>query len=280
MRYIDISKIELPEGWKEKADSLTKQLMEASSDDTRNAIIDKNQIWKELFIPLNNLSNGKCWYSEALDVMSDRDIDHFRPKGKAKNIDGISRLDEEGYWWLCYDYENYRFSSQYSNELRKDKFNTEKETGGKWFYFPLFENSTVAKNKVRCKDEEIMLLDPCDEDDPTLLTFDSKGKAIPNSSALLKETDKRRVHASIKLYNLDHTPLEELRERTWAFCQRMIDEIRSISSNPEGTSISDINRVRFLKGEIRRIMNKKEPLSAVVIACCEENGLNILTERR
>lgn len=51
-----------------------------------------------------------------------------------------------------------------------------------------------------------MLLDPCDEDYPALLTFDSKGKAIPNLDALLNETDKRRVHASIKLYHLYHTP--------------------------------------------------------------------------
>lgn len=275
MRYIDISSITLPDGWKEKADSLIKQLEKIESEFDRNNIIDKNQIWKELFIPLHNLSNGKCWYSEALDVMSDRDI----PKGNAKNIDGIPRGDEDGYWWLCYDYENYRFSSQYSNEPRRDKFNTTKGTGGKWFYFPLFENSIVAKSKARCKDEEIMLLDPCDEDDPALLTFDSKGKAMPNLNAVLSDADKRRVNASIKLYHLDHTPLEELRERTWDFCQRMIDEIRKISSNPD-ISISDFARIKFLNKEIRRIMDKKEPVSAVAIACCEENGLAILTERR
>ena len=280
MRYIDLSKIELPKGWLDKAKKLNQLLTEADSEKARDTIIDKNQIWRELFIPLHNLSNGKCWYSEALGVMSDRDIDHFRPKSKAKNIDGIPRRDEDGYWWLCYDYENYRFSSQYSNEPRKDKFIVDKGTGGKWHYFPLFEDSTVAKTKMRCKDEEIMLLDPCDEDDPYLLTFDSKGKAIPNSAAILNANDKRRVLASIKLYNLDHTPLEELRERTWAFCQRMIDEIRSISSNTEPLSISDSNRVKFLKNEIRRAMNKSEPLSAVAIACCEENGLSILAERR
>lgn len=44
MRYIDISKIELPEGWKDKADSLAKQLREAGSEESRNAIISKNQI--------------------------------------------------------------------------------------------------------------------------------------------------------------------------------------------------------------------------------------------
>lgn len=280
MRYIDLNKIELPEGWLDKANSLTQQLTQADSAESRETIMTKHQIWRELFVPLHDLSSGKCWYSESKDAMSDRDIDHFRPKGKATNIDKIPRGDEDGYWWLCYDYENYRFSSQYSNELRKDKFNADKATGGKGNYFPLFEYSTVAKTKARCKDEEIMLLDPCDEDDPYLLTFDSKGKAIPNSAAILNENDKRRVLISIKLYHLDHTPLEELREQTWDFCQRMIDEIRSISSSVEGLSISDINRVKFLKSEIRQVMNKNKALSAVAIACCEENGLSILAERR
>jgi uncharacterized protein (TIGR02646 family) len=280
MRYIDISKIDLPKDWVEKADALTKKLKDALTEEDRNIIIKKNEIWKELFIPLHNLSNGKCWYSEALDVMSDRDIDHFRPKNKSKNIDDIPRLDEDGYWWLCYDYENYRFSSQYSNEPRKDKFKSKKNTGGKWFYFPLFENSTVAKNKTRCKDEEIMLLDPCDQDDPYLLTFDSKGKALPNSNAIFNENDKRRVLTSIRLYHLDHKPLEELREQTWDFCQRMIDEIRNISTNPEGLSISDKSRVKFLKDEIRRLTSRSISLSAVAIACCEDNGLSILAEAR
>lgn len=280
MRYIDLKKIELPPGWLDKAKNLHEQLIAVESEEAREDIIDKNQIWRDLFVPLHNLSNGKCWYSEALDVMSDRDIDHFRPKGKAKNVDGIFRANEEGYWWLCYDYENYRFSSQYSNELRKDKFNPEKNTGGKWHYFPLFENSAVAKIKGRCKDEEIMLLDPCDEDDPYLLTFDSRGKAIPNSAAIMGENDKIRVLTSIRLYHLDHTPLEELRERTWDFCQRMIDEIRKISTIKGSPSVTDIGRVKFLKNEIRRIMHRTEPLSAVAIACCEENGLSILTERR
>lgn len=280
MRYIDLSELELPDGWLDKANKLTQELVEANSLEARNTIIAKNEIWKELFLPLNKLSNGKCWYSEAKDVMSDRDVDHFRPKNKAKNLDNIPRQDEDGYWWLCYDYENYRFSSQYSNEPRKDKFNHKKETGGKWHYFPLFENSTVAKTKARCKDEEIMLLDPCDKDDPYLLTFNSTGKALPNPAAILNDNDIRRVLTSIKLYHLDHTPLEELRQRTWDFCQRMIDEIRNISSNPEGQSVADFSRVKFLKDEIRRIMNKTEPLSAVTIACCEENGLTMLTERR
>lgn len=282
MRYINIADIDLPEGWLEKAEKLTQELTEADDADARKKIIDlaKNEIWKELFIPLQKLSNGKCWYSEANDVMSDRDIDHFRPKKQAKNVDNIPRADEDGYWYLCYDYENYRFSSQYSNQLRKDKFNPDKETRGKGVYFPLFEGSLVGKTKNQCQDEDIMLLDPCDEDDPTLLTFGSDGKAIPNANAILDPKDERRVKTSIKLYHLDHEPLEEARERLWDFCQRMIDEIRAIVINPADISQKGRDRTKFLKQEIRKLTRKTEELSAVAIACCEENGLSMLAERR
>ncbi|WP_311951595.1 hypothetical protein [Mucilaginibacter terrae] len=275
-----MDEIVLPDGWLNKAAKLNQMLLNAADDKERQTIIEKNQIWKQLFVPLSELSKGKCWYSEALDVMSDRDIDHFRPKGIAKNIKGIKRADEDGYWWLAYDYENYRFSSQYSNEPRRDKFDSAKVAGGKWVYFPLFEGSFVAKNKPRCKDEEIMLLDPCDADDPNLLTFDSKGKAIANAPAILDVRDKIRVETSIKLYHLDHTPLEELRERVWDFCQRMVDEIRTISNDPEGISNFGRYRVKFLKDEIRRLTKRDVQLSAVAIACCEENGLAFISERR
>lgn len=279
MRYINLKNIELPEGWSEKAANLSKQLVAASQED-KKAIIENHPIWKELFVPLSKLSNGKCWYSEAKDVMSDRDVDHFRPKNEAKNVDGILRADEEGYWWLAFDYENFRFSSQYSNQLRKDKFNPEKETRGKWVYFPLFEGSICAKSKPRCQDEEIMLLDPCDEDDPPLLTFDSKGKAIPNAAAILEPREGVRVNTSIKIYHLDHSPLEEKREQLWDFCQRMIDEIRKITNASQEVSNFGRNRVKFLKDEIKKLTSKDVELSAVAIACCEHNGLHSLTERR
>lgn len=280
MRYIDIDEIQLPDDWDTKVAKLNQRLTDAIDDEEKKKIIEANPIWKDLFVPLSNLSNGKCWYSEAQDVMSDRDIDHFRPKGRAINIDGIPRTNENGYWWIAYDYKNYRFSSQYSNQLRKDKFEPGKDIGGKWVYFPLFDGSIVAANRVQCEDEDIMLLDPCDRDDPPLLTFDNRGVAIPNSKAILVERDRIRVDTSIKLYHLDHTPLKELRERIWDRCQRFIDEIRKISTNPDGVSQQGRNRVKFLKDEIRSMTKKTEELSAVAIACCEENSLSILAERR
>ena len=60
----------------------------------------------------------------------------------------------------------------------------------------------------------------------------------------------------------------------------MINEIRSITSDPEGVSNFGRNRIKFLKDEIKKLTSRDEELSAVAIACCEHNGLHILTERR
>lgn len=267
MRYIDTKNIELPAGWEDKAKALNAMLSKAKDDTERALIFKKHPIWQELFIPLQKLSNGKCWYSEAKDVMSDRDVDHFRPKNEAKNLDGKNR---DGYWWLAYDYENYRFSSMYSNQKRYDKFDKTKDVGGKSSYFPLFPDSYIASTKRRLVDEDIMLLDPIDEDDPCLLTFDDSGEAIPNT---LSPKDIMRVNVSIRLYHLDHTPLKEERQKVWDQCQRFINEIQVTNSLPD-MSISDKARVKFLKQEVKRMTNFDEELSAVAIACVEYNKLS------
>lgn len=267
MRYIDISTLELPDGWKSRANELYAQLAGAADNSARSKILKDNPIWQDLFIPLNNLSKGKCWYSEAKEIMSDKDVDHFRPKNEARNLDGTVR---DGYWWLAYDSENYRFSSIYSNRRRHDKFDETKESSGKWSYFPLFPGSPIASTKARLDDEDIMLLDPTDENDPCLLTFDASGEALPNT---IVARDIERVKASINLYHLDHTPLKEERQKVWGKCQRLINEIQDINLL-SGVSISNKARITFLKQEIKKMISLDEELSAVAIACVEHNKLS------
>lgn len=279
MRYIDLSKIELPKGWSDEIASLNQELNNCQNHQERSVCIDKNEVWRKLFKELAALGNNKCWYSEAKDTMSDRDIDHFRPKKEAKNLPDIPRADEDGYWFLAFDVENFRFSSVYSNERRKDKFDKTKETGGKGVYFPLFAGSHVAKSKARILDEEIMLLDPCDQDDVNLLTFNDKGEAVYNVMTIDEDRDIKRVETSVKLYNLNHSPLVDLRAQVWNKCQRFIDEMRKITSEGDLGNTAR-NRLKFLKSEIRKMMDKQEEVSAVVIACCEHNGLEFLADSR
>ncbi len=75
------------------------------------------------------------------------------------------------------------------------------------------------------------------------------------------------------MYHLDHTPLKEERQKVWDRCQRLINEIESINSQKD-IGISDKARVKSLKEEIRRMIEKYEELSAVAIACIEQNRMS------
>jgi hypothetical protein len=112
--------------WCKRADSLLGDLKAAQSLESRNAIIDANtSLWRELLDWLLNKSHGKCWFSEAKDCFSHWDVEHFRPKKKAKDESGGLG---EGYWWLAFDWHNFRICGNVGN--RK-----------KGTYFPLREGS-------------------------------------------------------------------------------------------------------------------------------------------
>ena len=74
----------------------------------RNEFIGKKSAhWGKLKPWLFALSGGKCWFTDTTNSGSHYDVEHFRPKAEAKNFDGSVR---EGYWWLAFDYTNYRLA--------------------------------------------------------------------------------------------------------------------------------------------------------------------------
>lgn len=88
MRHIDIEKHKPNKKWLEKSDRLTKELIalhEAGDIKGRNELIEKNaKHWGELKKWLLNISYNKCWFSEARDIYSHMDVEHFRPKLEAR----------------------------------------------------------------------------------------------------------------------------------------------------------------------------------------------------
>ena len=63
--------------------------------------------------------HNKCWYTEAQDAVSSFHVDHFRPKTRALDLEGNAC---EGYWWLAFEWTNYRISGQLINVKKKDLF--------------------------------------------------------------------------------------------------------------------------------------------------------------
>src|SRR5262245_27764752 len=147
----------------------------------RSKEIGKHQkVWTSLKEVLRDLSHGKCWYCESVDPRSDNAVDHYRPKGNVKDSDP----PHDGYWWLAFDRDNYRFSCTYCNSIR----NSDKTSGGKQDYFPLWEESKRARSADDDLDDELpLLLDPTNPADVGLIAFAEDGSVGP----AVDETRKR-----------------------------------------------------------------------------------------
>ena len=120
MRFINIENFSPDVEWLIKSNELTSALKKATTIEEKNRIIDANESkWGELKDSLLELSFNKCWYSEAKETYSHYHVDHFRPKKAAR---GIDKKDNGGYWWLAFDWTNYRVCGGVGNIIKRDKF--------------------------------------------------------------------------------------------------------------------------------------------------------------
>src|SRR5436853_5023521 len=229
MRYIDIEELNPPLEWQHRAaDALDALRGEIHAAETvalakgqdisvarRQAVraglevAARQALWRELAPRFRDLRNGKCWYSESRNPGSDKNIDHFRPKGGVEEDKA-----HEGYWWLAFDWRNFRYACQWCNQRRNDKAN--KTSGGKGEHFPLAPNSFRAYRETDdCDNEDIELLDPADPDDWKLLTFRPDGHPTPAMPEGTREY--LRAAISIEVYHLH--------------CREFVDERRAVAGS-------------------------------------------------
>lgn len=167
----------------------------------------KSYVWRSFKKYLRKMSYGKCWYSESNDPQSIFDVDHFRPKSEARRSD--TEIDD-GYPWLAFSWDNFRYAAGRSNKLTTDE-DTD-EVVGKSSWFPLIEGSVTASwEDRRVNAERPMLLDPTNEDDVKLLEIAPDGRVSPNKYCV--GTNRLRVVASVRRYGLDLPNLKEERLR-------------------------------------------------------------------
>lgn len=277
MRSISIENLEvmLPDGWLERAATLRLEL-EDKTPEERSTIFKNHPIWQDLLVPLKRLSNNKCWYSEAQEVMSDMDVDHFRPKNEAIGFDvNGEKNSRDGYWWLAYDWKNYRLSSIYSNRLRKDKHTEEDISYGKGAFFPLRHGCIPATCQDNLDDEVFYLLDPINSNDSNLLFFNDEGKAIPSVLEEDEPWNYQRAKVTIDIYHLNHTPLKDARQVVWNLCQRKVDELKAINRKAY-RSARDEERILRIREELSELINKDSEFSAVALACIEKNRIRMV----
>lgn len=196
----------IPEKLLKVAERAQAELEELPPDQRVAFIAKKSHIWRAFKRYLRAMSYGKCWYSEAKAPQSPYDVDHFRPKSEAQRTDS---LKDEGYPWLAFDWDNFRYSAERSNRLSADE-----ETGevlGKSSWFPLSDGSPVALWGNRCiSNEKPLLLDPVSKEDVSLIDVGSDGRMKPSITCV--GTGLKRVRASIRHYALNLPDILEARQ--------------------------------------------------------------------
>jgi uncharacterized protein (TIGR02646 family) len=177
-----------------------------------------------------------CWCEQRLGYRSE-DVDHFRPKTKARRTE--ARYDE-GYWWLAYDAFNLFFSCAACNTLK-----------GSWF--PLQERAQPLRAEVhpRTRREAALLLDPSEDNPAQHLVFIEDGgkwRLTARNHSLKGRTTLRRVQ-------LDRDDLDELRDE-W-----IADELRPV-------------RQRFVRA--RRKRDRDEVRAIALRLCAPERPFSLL----
>lgn len=258
MRYISLRDQNPDPEWITKASALISDLRIAADSEARNQIIDKNSVlWGDLKAWLLALSHEKCWFSEAKDCFSHWDVEHYRPKKSAKDRNGTTH---DGYWWLAFDWANFRICGNAGN--RK-----------KGTYFPLRDGCARVGVDGDLRLEVPMLLDPVDEDDPNLLFFNFEGHAIA-APHVNDAWERTRVEYSVERYNLDFPPLMDKRKTIWAECWSRIEEYRRELGLYQMDPTNSVARDRFKQAakRVRAMIREEQELSAVARACVKSSG--------
>lgn len=142
--------------------------------EAKKEYIKNTNTWGLLKKWLSGLSHGKCWYCESSSERAASDVDHFRPKaGVTCNRSELA--NHNGYYWLAYDWSNYRYSCQRCNRTEKD----DDILFGKKNEFSLCDESQRNYSPTCANIEKSKLLDPCNDTDPDLLAHLINGSIQP-----------------------------------------------------------------------------------------------------
>jgi hypothetical protein len=204
-----------PQDWITDAEAVTARLKAAANEAERDEILaQQERLWRDDRIRkwlLEQFAN-KCWYSEAFDSASSIHVDHYRPKGRAKDLSGN---ESDGYWWLAFDWRNYRICGQLLNVKKSD-------------VFPILEGARATQDPVSLELECPVLIDPI-SDQTRFVSYekDEDGcRAVP--AAGVGESEKFRAEQSIELLGLNKRDrLNRKRADFWERCLATINEYQS-----------------------------------------------------
>lgn len=157
-------------------------------------------IWISLRPALAELFNNKCAYCESAAATGPLDIEHFRPKQGALDLEGV-KVDHLHYAWLAYDWDNLLLACSACNRMRR----TKDGMFGKGSRFPTADARAAPGASVgECRNgEKGTLVDPCFDMPSTHMSFTRDGKCIP-------KTDRGAM--TIGLVDLNRSELQVMRK--------------------------------------------------------------------
>lgn len=256
MIYIDLENNPPSAEWITEAGAVTSALLAETNPLKQKEIIKKHQaLWGELKDHLSTLSNEKCWYTESKNAGGHCHVDHFRPKNEAIDEKGT---DQGGYWWLAFDWMNYRYSSPASNTKKNS-------------YFQVLKDKCL-KYGDNIKKEQHLFLDPIKFTDPDLLAFDNEGMAKP------KLSDKtsigyQKAEYSIRRLNLNFPKIVDQRKDYYRIATGKILKIQSLLK--QQAAVEDYDReieIGELMKTLWEMCSSKAEYSASIKYCLKSTG--------
>lgn len=267
MKYIPLKEANKDklEDWIKKSNEILEELKKEPDAKKRKAIIYRNKThWRDkgLLEFLKDLSDGKCWYTEAKFTAEYPHLEHFRPKSCARNENW--EKCHEGYWWLAFDVENYCLSKPMPN-VRKGT------------YFPLRERAmAVCEPGISVTRESPMLLDPTSDEVGELISFNALGQPEPNSRPAidLDEWDITRVNFSIKRYGLDENGLCNRRKELWVSIVNLFSEYAECGLKAKRERcVESAGKAKRIKVELSNFLDPKHEFTSLVQACFKSNEI-------
>ena len=178
-------------------------------------------IWKDAHPALAEMFHGKCAYCESsLSESLPGEVELFRPKVEAVGLiptkarlkrlkDSAARkaildeADQDGYWWLAYDWENHYLACEYCNRNKRNQF-------------PVIGKRAVPGTRGKAlRDELALLLDPCFDRPENYLFFKPDGSVCCrkplNQEEFRRFEQKNRGAITIDVLGLNRSDLVKAR---------------------------------------------------------------------
>lgn len=177
-----------------------------------------SSLWMSARPALTDLFNGKCAYCESDSRAGDLDIEHFRPKQGALDLEG-RKIDHLHYAWLAYDWDNLHLACAACNRMRR----TKDGISGKGSRFPVDgSRAAMLASVADCRQmEQGTMIDPCFDIPSEHLGFDKDGRCMALSP---------RGALTIGLVNLNRPELVAARKTVMNAVSQAFDPLRYVGA--------------------------------------------------